>query len=124
MDILRNLFGNVTSGIIRLLVTVGILAAVYLFIVKPVLDTTENVSDTVNSSIQSANESFEQSFGPNSEAEKALRRANRKVKIQITRSLHQAKTHGGGDQMKMLHCIQAAAGDVNKMQHCAVKFSP
>ena len=53
MDILRNLFGNVTSGIIRLLVTVGILAAVYFFIVKPVLDTTENVSDTVNKSIQS-----------------------------------------------------------------------
>ena len=72
MDILRNLFGNVTSGIIRLLVTVGILAATYFFIVKPVLDTTENVSDTVNSSIQSANESFKQSFGPNSETEKAL----------------------------------------------------
>ena len=77
MDILRNLFGNVASGAIRLLVAVGILAAAYFFIVRPVLDTTENVSDTVNSSIQSANESFEQSFGPNSEAEKALRRANR-----------------------------------------------
>jgi F0F1-type ATP synthase membrane subunit b/b' len=124
MDILRNLFGNVTSGIIRLLVTVGILAAVYLFIVKPVLDTTENVSDTVNSSIKSANESFKQSFGPNSEAEKAIRRANRRVEIQITRAFHQAKKHGGGDSMKMLRCIQAAAGDVNRMQRCAVKFSP
>jgi F0F1-type ATP synthase membrane subunit b/b' len=124
MDILRNLFGNVTSGIIRLLVTVGILAATYLFIVKPVLDTTENVSDTVNSSIQSANQSFRRSFGPNSETEKALRRANRQVQIQITRSFHQAKTHGGGDPTKMLHCIQAAAGDVNRMQRCAVKFSP
>jgi F0F1-type ATP synthase membrane subunit b/b' len=124
MDILRNLFGNVASGIVRLLVTVGILAAAYLFIVKPVLDTTENVSDTVNNSIQSANESFRQSFGPNSEAEKAIHRANRRVKIQITRSFHQAKTHSGGDPTKMLHCIQAAAGDVNKMQRCAVKFSP
>jgi hypothetical protein len=124
MDILRNLFGNVASGVVRLLVTVGILAAVYFFIVRPVLDTTENVSDTVNSSIQSANESFSRSFGPNSEAEKALRRANRRVKVQITRSFHQAKMHGGGDPMKMLHCIQVAAGDVNRMQHCAVKFSP
>ena len=34
MDILRNLFGNVTSGIIRLLVAVGVLGAAYLFIVK------------------------------------------------------------------------------------------
>ena len=37
MDILRNLFGSLTSGIIRLAVTVGILAAAYFFIVKPVL---------------------------------------------------------------------------------------
>jgi F0F1-type ATP synthase membrane subunit b/b' len=124
MDILRNLFGNVTSGIIRLLVTVGILGAAYLFIVKPVLDTTENVSNTVNNSIESANRSFEQSFGPHSETSKALRNANKQVQIQITRTFHQAKKHGGGDPMKMLHCIQAAAGDVNKMQRCAVKFSP
>ncbi len=124
MDILRNLFGNVTSGIIRLLVTVGILAAAYFFIVKPVLQTTENVSNTVNNSIQSANESFKESFGPHSEAEKAIRRANRQVQIQITRSFHQAKTQGGGQPMKMLHCIQAAAGDVHRMQRCSVKFSP
>ena len=41
MDILRNLFGSLTSGIIRLLVAVGILAAAYFFIVKPVLKTTD-----------------------------------------------------------------------------------
>ena len=41
MDILRNLFGNVTSGIIRLAVAAGILFCAYLFIVKPVLDTTD-----------------------------------------------------------------------------------
>ena len=58
MDFLRNLFGNLTSGIIRLLVTVGILAAAYFFIVKPVLKTTDNAID-------SANKSFEKSFGTN-----------------------------------------------------------
>ena len=57
MDILRNLFGNLTSGIIRLLVTVGILAAVYFFIVKPVLNTTEDISHEVNANVQ---KSFEQ----------------------------------------------------------------
>jgi hypothetical protein len=122
MDILRNLFGNVTSGIIRLLVTVGILAAVYLFIVKPVLDTTENVSDTVNSSIRSANESFERSFGPHSESSKALRRANRQVQIQITHSVRQAKHAAGGDPMRIVRCIQRANGDVDKMQLCAKRF--
>ena len=73
MEFLRNLFGNFTSGIIRLAVAVGILAAAYFFIVKPVLHTTENVSNTVNDSIQSANKSFEQSFGPHSETGKAIR---------------------------------------------------
>jgi F0F1-type ATP synthase membrane subunit b/b' len=122
MDILRNLFGSVTSGIIRLLVAVGILGAAYLFIVKPVLHTTENVSNTVNNSIESANKSFEQSFGPHSETSKALRNANKQVQIQITRTFHQAKQNGGS--MKLLHCVQAAAGDVHKMQRCTVKFAP
>src|SRR5215204_2324553 len=108
MDILRNLFGKVTSGIIRLLVTVGILAAAYFFIVKPILDTTENVSNSVNDSIQSANQSFGQSFAPNSRTDKALRQADRGVQIQITRSFQQAKRQNGGDPLKMLHCIQAA----------------
>ncbi len=43
MDLLRNLFGNLTSGIIRLAVTAGILFLVYLFLLKPVLDTTTEV---------------------------------------------------------------------------------
>ena len=45
MDILRNLFGNLTSGIIRLAVAAGILFLGYLFIVKPVLNTAGDVTD-------------------------------------------------------------------------------
>ena len=122
MDILRNLFGNVASGVIRLLVTVGILAAAYFFIVRPVLDTTENVSDTFNRSFQTADQSFERSFGPHSETSRALRRANRQVQIQITRSFHQAKHAAGGDPMKIVHCIQRANADVDRMQRCAKKY--
>jgi F0F1-type ATP synthase membrane subunit b/b' len=122
MDILRNLFGSVTSGIIRLLVTVGILGAAYLFIVKPVLDTTENVSNTVNNSIESANRSFEQSFGPHSETSKALRNANKQVQIQITRTFHQVKQSTGGDPQKLIRCIQHASGDVHRIQRCTIKY--
>jgi hypothetical protein len=117
MDILRNLFGNVSSGIIRLAVTVGILAAVYFFIVKPVLNTTENVNDSFN-------KTFETSFGPHSETSKALRNANKQVQIQITRAVHQAHHVAGGDPVKLLHCVEAAHGDVNKMQRCTVRFAP
>ena len=45
MDLLRNLFGNLTSGIIRLAVAAGMLFLCYLFIVKPVLKTTSEVTD-------------------------------------------------------------------------------
>jgi F0F1-type ATP synthase membrane subunit b/b' len=122
MEFLRDLFGNFTSGIIRLAVAVGILAAAYLFIVKPVLHTTETVSNTVNDSIQSANESFNESFGPHSETGRAIRRANRQVRIQIHRSFHQANVHG--NPQKMIKCIQRANVDVHRIQRCSVRFSP
>jgi hypothetical protein len=121
MEFLRDLFGNFTSGMIRLAVAVGILAATYFFIVKPVLHTTENVSDTVNSSI---NQGLEESVGPNSPTAKALRRANRQVKIQITRAFQHAKHATGADPTRLLHCVQHANGDVGRMQRCTVKFGP
>jgi hypothetical protein len=44
MEVLRNLFGNLTAGIIRLLVTVGIRVALDFLLVRPALDTTEKIS--------------------------------------------------------------------------------
>jgi hypothetical protein len=114
MEFLRDLFGSITSGIIRLAVAVGVLAAAYFFIVKPVLNTTDHAIDT-------ANKSFEQSFGPNSEVNKAVRKANRQVQIQIKRSVHQANRHG--NPQKLIKCIQRADGDVNRMQRCTVRFA-
>jgi hypothetical protein len=121
MEFLRDLFGSFASGIIRLAVGVGILAAAYFFIIKPVLHTTENVSNTVNSSI---NKSFEESFGPHSQTSKALRQANKQVKIQVTHAVHQAHHVAGGAPLKLLHCVERAHGDVNKMQRCTVRFAP
>ena len=129
MESLRDLFGSFTSGIIRLAVAVGILAAAYFFIVKPVLHTTENVSNTVNSSIENANQSFEHSFGPGSEVDKAIRKANHQAQVQIERSVRQANRslrhpQGGGNPKKLLHCIQRVAPNVNKMQRCTNRFAP
>jgi hypothetical protein len=117
MDILRNLFGSLTSGVIRLLVTVGILAAAYFFIVKPVLKTT---SDT----FKEANKSFEKSFGGNGagleDINKTINSVNHQVQIQIQRSFHTAKKHG--NPKKLLRCVQHAEGNVHKIQRCTVKF--
>ncbi len=116
MDILRNLFGSVTSGIIRLLVTVGILAAVYLFIVKPVLKTTDNAIKTSNETIQ---KSFQNSGL--SDLGKTFQGVNRQVQRQIRRSFH-ATSHAGGNPQKLVHCIQRASGNVTRIQRCTRRF--
>ncbi len=117
MDILRNLFGSLTSGIIRLLVAVGILAAAYFFIVKPVLKTTDNA-------INSANESFEKSFHVKgvdvTDISGTIDDVNRKIQREIRRSFHVAKKEG--NPKRLVKCIEHAAGDVHKIQRCTVKF--
>jgi predicted PurR-regulated permease PerM len=117
MDILRNLFGSLTSGVIRLLVTVGILAAAYFFIVKPVLKSADNA-------IKTTNQSFEKSFGSNGagleDISKTIDSVNRQVQIQIERSFHTAKKHG--NPKKLLQCVQHAEGNVHKIRRCTVKF--
>jgi cell shape-determining protein MreC len=117
MDILRNLFGSVTSGIIRLLVTVGILAAAYFFIVKPVLSTTDKA-------IESANQSFERSFGvPGADITDisgTIEQVNRRVEREIRRSFHTAEKEG--NPKRLVKCIKRSHGDVDRIKRCTVKF--
>ena len=85
MEVLRNLFGNVTAGIIRLLVTLGILAGVYFFVVRPALDTTEKISHEVNGNIQQSLK--EAHIG------KTLDSVNRQVQREIKKSIRHAPSH-------------------------------
>ncbi|HYJ23093.1 MAG TPA: hypothetical protein VEW07_13845 [Solirubrobacterales bacterium] len=117
MDILRNLFGSLTSGIIRLLVTVGILAAAYFFIVKPVLNTTDKAID-------GANRSFEKSFGVQgvdiTDIGGTINDVNRRVEREIRRSFHVAEKEG--NPKRLVKCIQRSNGNVQRIQRCTVKF--
>jgi hypothetical protein len=117
MDILRNIFGTLSSGVIRLLVSVGILAAAYFFIVKPVLHTTDNA-------INSANQSFEKSFGVHgvdiTDISGTIDDVNRKVRREIRRSFHTAKKNG--NPKRLVKCIERADGDVHRIRRCTVKF--
>jgi len=115
MDILRNLFGNVTAGIIRLLVTVGILAAVYFFLVKPALETTEKISHETSINIQ---QGFKQADV--SEISETLDDVNRQVQREIKRSLRQSQRQGNTD--RLIACIQRAHQNVNKIQRCSERF--
>jgi hypothetical protein len=115
MDILRNLFGNLTSGIIRLLVTVGILAAAYFFILKPILKTTDTA-------IKSTDNVFEKSFGGDGldNLGHALQDVNKQVQAEVRRSFHAARKHG--NPKKLVHCVERADGNAHKIRRCAVKF--
>ncbi|HEU5062346.1 MAG TPA: hypothetical protein VFT79_04215 [Solirubrobacterales bacterium] len=114
MDVLRNLFGNVTAGIIRLLVTVGILAAVYFFVVKPTLETTEKISGEANDSIQKG---FEQA--DMGDINKTIDDVNRQVQREIRKSL---RTSNQGDADKLIRCIKRANHNVNRIQRCSERF--
>lgn len=115
MDILRNLFGNLSAGIIRLLVTVGILAAAYFFIVKPTLETTKEISHEVNVNVQKG---FQQSNPGN--INKTIEDVNRQVQREIKKSLRASKRQGNAD--KLINCIQRAHQNVNKIQRCSERF--
>jgi hypothetical protein len=104
MDLLRNLFGNVTSGIIRLAVTAGILFLAYLFIVKPVLDTT---TDAIHST------GLDQ-IG------KSLEGMSTQIKREVHRSFE--VTGSAARRQKLVHCIQRASGDVQRIERCTRRF--
>jgi hypothetical protein len=105
VDLLRNLFGNVTSGIIRLAVTAGVLLLVYLFIVKPVLNST---NDAIKSS------GFDQ-IG------KSLQGLGPAIKHEVNQTLRMTKRHGANPQ-RLVHCVQRANGNVQRIQRCTRRF--
>lgn len=122
MEWLTNLFGNLTTGIIRLAVAVGIIAAVYFFLLRPILDTTEHTVD-------SANKAFEKSFNQTgvdtkaieAKVNKTIEDVNRQVQVEVRRSFHASKVHGSPE--KLLHCIQRAKGNVHRIERCSQRYS-
>jgi len=105
VDLLRNLFGNLTSGIIRLAVTAGILALCYLFIVKPVLKTTDDAIHQTG---------FDQ-IG------KSIEGVSEQIQRQVRHSF-QATRQRGANPRRLVHCIQRASGDVQRIQRCTRRF--
>ena len=95
--------------------TVGILAAVYFFIVKPTLSTTEKISNEVNVNVQKG---FEQT--DLSDIDKTIDDVNRQVQREIKKSLRESRQQGNAD--KLIRCIQRAHQNVNKIQHCSERF--
>lgn len=123
MEILRNLLGNLGSGLVRLLVTVGIIAAVGYFLVRPALETTKNISREANESIQKG---FNRNLGKNGagieDVNKTLREVDKQVQKEIKRSFHVVESHGVVNPKKLVKCIRRADGNVHRIQRCTIKF--
>ena len=95
--------------------TVGILAGVYFFVVKPTLDTTEKISHEVNVNVQKG---FEQT--DLTDINKTMQDVNRQVQREIKRSLRQTPSHSAAN--KLVRCIQRAHQDVHKIERCNEKY--
>lgn len=120
---LRNFLGNLGSGVIRLLVTVGILVAIYFLILRPILDTTSDIGRETNKALQ---QSFNQGFGKNGagveDVSKTFREVNKQMQREIRKSFHVVESHGVLNPKKLVKCIQRAEGNVHKIQRCTVRF--
>jgi hypothetical protein len=105
--------GTVINPIIKIVTTVVILGAVYLFFVKPALDTTEEISDrafdTSNSIQESVREDLEDAFD-------AVPDNGIATEVEIPASAKQAQ--------KLGDCVSSAGTDVNKINRCMERFSP
>jgi hypothetical protein len=105
MNILGNLFGSLTSGLIRLAVSAGILLLCYLFIVKPVLKTTDEAIKS--SGLQEISKTFDSvSHGVQREIRKAFK-----------------NTGGHGRrQRRLVRCINRSHGNVKRIERCTRRF--
>jgi len=98
---------TVINPIIKIVTTVVILGAVYLFFVKPALDTTEDISNSINESISGSFDSFDDAFDEAQDVGVTIPEPSNKKA-----------------QNKLMSCVQSASQDVDKLQRCAEKFAP
>ena len=108
--------GTFINPLIKVITTVAILAAVYFFIVKPALDTTENITNSVNDSISQSFTGFD-NLSP--QFQRQIRQAENLSDNANATSSQQIQSAN-----RLLACIQNANNDVSAIQRCNQKFTP
>lgn len=96
------------NKLIGLLVTVGVLAAVYFFAIKPILDTTNDTIDRAFQPFESVQEDIQSSF------DDAGLEGFDVNSIDVDGSQKKAD--------RLLDCIQRVQPNTNKMQNCVERF--
>ena len=106
--------------LIGLVTTVLVLGAVYLFIVKPVLDTTNDAFNSVNGTINNAFENTgldDVDFSDSGDIQNQIKQAQKE--IQQSSSVTSAQQERGE---KILRCVQRVQPDTTKMAACAERY--
>ena len=105
--------GTFINPLMKILVSVAILAATYFFIIRPVLDTTENAFEAVAPAFESI-DGFQQ-------ASPATRRAARRA-AGVQEREAKASDARLDAASKLLECIADASGDVAEINRCNQRF--
>lgn len=96
------------NKLIGLLVTVGVLAAVYFFAIKPILDTTSDTIDRAFAPLDGVQEEIQSSF------DAADFQGIDADQIKVNGNTQQAQ--------RLLKCIQRVQPDTDRMQACVNRF--
>jgi hypothetical protein len=102
--------GTVINPIIKVITAVAILAAVGIFIVRPVLDTTENAIDSVSEQVRSAAEQSDEAF-----ADANLNSARSTAESYAT----SLQSSWPAARRAINVCIHKAGNNAAAMEHCA-----
>jgi hypothetical protein len=107
--------GTFISPLLKILTTVAVLAATYFFIVKPVLETTDNA----------INRGFEQFDNFDELAPQTKRSIREAQKIESQAAEAQATGQAQiAEANKLLSCIADADGNVTVIERCNERFDP
>jgi len=124
-----NVGGTLLNTVVRLVILFATLALVYLFILKPILHTTEvgikSASDLGNNITNSINVQNDESYkNAMRQMNKSLKQANNpsKTKVVITRN---GKTNVKSfNQSRLLKCVQNSNQNINRLVRCNKRFGP
>jgi hypothetical protein len=100
--------GTFINPLLKIITVVAVLGATYIFILEPILDTTEDVSDSINNSIGQSLEST------NQQIDEALQQSGAAQTVETPQSSQNSLKEAN----RLLDCIQRANGNVDKMQRC------
>ena len=101
--------GTFLNPLLKIVTVVAVLAASYFFIVKPILDTTNNT----------INRAFDESANIQKSVQQSIKQANQQAQQQGAGNVQfEASGLTAKQAERIQNCVADAAGDVNALQAC------